>query len=1384
MAKGITLIPKRKFDWLPSTDAFIQHIDQFLGAPDVLRVIKANDDRPVLTLEQSGSGSLLNVTEVDQTDPAGRYRLNLAADVFSLDKATTVDWAASQAFLTVNTPNKRVVLESPDDGDNDWYAELGAGGTTGENTYIDVGSSSAARPGFRIATGNGSGSDIERLSINTGVATSTAAWVDTQHSGFVAKDMNFVWQSELTISGGVVTVTGIFHHIDTQNNADSDELDTISGGSAYDLLFIRARHTDRTVVVKHGTGNIYLPGGYDITLDNTEKILMLFRDGSNWFNTSGWWIDSHEAAADPHTGYVLESLFNTHSVIYSISDNLPAQLTVGEQTLVGRLTGANITAVTIGIADNNILQVDHASPADDDYAKFTAAGLEGRSYQELVNDISGVIKATDVEVSELSAATYDDVQNYINFYGHRTVITGGAITDNGDGTVAIASLTGWCPISDSETAVGNFFDYVGGNTPSLTDMTTNYIYLDYNGGTPQLVVSTSILTHGFKLDHIHVGTAFRDGTETHFHKPTNFELDLGAKVDMHHQEETFVHRVAGLITVETGTRNLSITAGVSYEGLNRHTSLPFDTSRSGTADFDQVNKLHDADGDFSENDVGKSVHNTTDNTYGTITAFVDSGELTLAGDTFPDGNEAYTIDFWTYHYYDGDLGTPAWVEVHGATQISNSQYNDVDTGLANFTANRYGVSWVFMEIDGLHFHVVYGQGDYKVNEAEEAGVPSSLPNIVTNYCALIAKIILRQGQTTMIITYPWTTVFTSSLATDHSSLGNLGNDDHTQYILHSLADAANDFLVASGNDTFVKQTLAQTLTTLGKAAASGLASLNASTKVVEQPASITDHLEVDPTEDLATKAPTSEWAFDFEVAYAAHTHILAAGATDVTATAAELNLLDGGAWTAGEVLRATGANAAGFGSDLVKLSAPDISGIVTAASTLTLPAFTLGGTVTANNQGISGASYLSQAGTPATGGFIRLANNQVIQWRNQGNTSNRSLYLDSTDIFVFNAPLYVTGALELTGGLTVGGDIVMGGSAVTGHAQGIADNSILTVDHITPVATDYARFTANGLEGREKSEVLGDLNVADGADVTGSNPPQAHTHNVDGYSGLLADDQHVLDAEVTAVAVARSIFNAQSLLIAVSDNTPVVLEVAALRMIGRAAAGNIVALDKAGVLGIINVEDGATVDQTGAEMVTLLEALAAGNRLDHGAGLTGLGGDDHTQYILHSLADAANDFLVASGANTYIKKTLAETLALISPLSTRGDIMFRNASVNTRLAKGNSGDVLTMGANDPAWSAPAGGGPTIATGTYTGDGTTDRQITTGFKCSLVNIFDITGAEELILIIPNSAIYVTAEANDGTTNLALHATDGFRVGITNQAFGNNNGDTHYYWAISE
>jgi len=76
-------------------------------------------------------------------------------------------------------------------------------------------------------------------------------------------------------------------------------------------------------------------------------------------------------------------------------------------------------------------------------------------------------------------------------------------------------------------------------------------------------------------------------------------------------------------------------------------------------------------------------------------------------------------------------------------------------------------------------------------------------------------------------------------AVDHGALGGLGDDDHTQYIKHSLATALSDFLIASGAGAFVKKTLAETLAILGKAAASGLASLDGNSKVVQDPANAT-----------------------------------------------------------------------------------------------------------------------------------------------------------------------------------------------------------------------------------------------------------------------------------------------------------------------------------------------------------------------------------------------------------------------------------------------------------------------------------------------------------------------------------------------------------------
>ncbi len=89
--------------------------------------------------------------------------------------------------------------------------------------------------------------------------------------------------SELTIASGVITVTKTYHTVDTESDGASDDLDTISGGTTGQILYIQANNSGRTVVVKDsqaGAANLALSG--DCTLDNDDDSLMLMYNGANW----------------------------------------------------------------------------------------------------------------------------------------------------------------------------------------------------------------------------------------------------------------------------------------------------------------------------------------------------------------------------------------------------------------------------------------------------------------------------------------------------------------------------------------------------------------------------------------------------------------------------------------------------------------------------------------------------------------------------------------------------------------------------------------------------------------------------------------------------------------------------------------------------------------------------------------------------------------------------------------------------------------------------------------------------------------------------------------------------------------------------------------------
>ena len=189
-----------------------------------------------------------------------------------------------------------------------------------------------------------------------------------------------------------------------------------------------------------GTGTIYVEPG----IDDTPV------DGETGQPISSNWAYDHAAAADPHAGYVLESLIDAKGdVIVGSADNTVARLAIGSDNQVLRVatdtpawedefdattpsdsdavsagaTGSAATAarrdhahkIDASIADDAVLTVDDADAADDDYSKFTANGLEGRSYAELVSDIlpSFADQVTGVHLSQTFGASSARLLNFI-----------------------------------------------------------------------------------------------------------------------------------------------------------------------------------------------------------------------------------------------------------------------------------------------------------------------------------------------------------------------------------------------------------------------------------------------------------------------------------------------------------------------------------------------------------------------------------------------------------------------------------------------------------------------------------------------------------------------------------------------------------------------------------------------------------------------------------------------------------------------------------------------------------------------------------------------------------------------------------------------------------
>ena len=329
--------------------------------------------------------------------------------------------------------------------------------------------------------------------------------------------------------------------------------------------------------------------------------------------------------------------------------------------------------------------------------------------------------ATQIEVSELNTATYDDVQDFLNNTQSSGYFDGGEITANagGTGTIDVAGGSGFIRASNSAIAELKNFDWAASSNINITDELTNYIYVDYAAGTPVVGFETTRATNG--RTRFYLGKVFREGTGLHILQAgqdvTEILKRIQSRINSVHGQ---LQRSSGMVLSEIGTRNLAVTAGTYFAGFTMVSTSDVDTSDGDTFEY-----------------------------------------YYLSNGTWVESDQT-AIDNVQYN----DVSTPG------------------SEALANVGLNNFGVHWVYMDITG-DLLVVYGQDDYnKLSDAEAAHPPSVSYGHVADMSMLIGRIIIeRNGASFDAIESAFDTQFNPAVVTDHGDLSGLSDDDHAQYLL-------------------------------------------------------------------------------------------------------------------------------------------------------------------------------------------------------------------------------------------------------------------------------------------------------------------------------------------------------------------------------------------------------------------------------------------------------------------------------------------------------------------------------------------------------------------------------------------------------------------------
>jgi hypothetical protein len=246
--------------------------------------------------------------------------------------------------------------------------------------------------------------------------------------------------------------------------------------------------------------------------------------------------------------------------------------------------GSDITAdrtLTLTTGDSDRTITLSGNPTLDDW--FDQSVKSGTSPTFDGANITGISAANVSVATGVGSPTIDQVQEYLDNTGSSGFFLGFTLSDGGAGTLDVAAGSGLIRTTADSNAPLVSFKASASSGIAVPDDTAQYVYVDDTGA---ITLSTNEFLEA--EDNILIGVIVDEGgaIETVFNLGVRLDESIGQAGRFMRRAHGIIRdeRQGGLIFGETGTRNITLTAGHLWWGRSDNTITALDTSISGGFD--------------------------------------------------------------------------------------------------------------------------------------------------------------------------------------------------------------------------------------------------------------------------------------------------------------------------------------------------------------------------------------------------------------------------------------------------------------------------------------------------------------------------------------------------------------------------------------------------------------------------------------------------------------------------------------------------------------------------------------------------------------------------------------------------------------------------------